>query len=82
MPELTLELCPAGRQKSWEEAGSLDNHGVQEWQGARGVGCEVTEELKGWEGGAELVVGGRREGTQVEVHGRKIFDPLCKTIML
>lgn len=58
MPELTLELCPAGRQKSWEEAGSLDNHGVQEWQGARGVGCEVTEELKGWEGGVEVVVGG------------------------
>lgn len=37
---------------------SLEKHGVQEWQGARGVGCEVTEELKGWEGGAELVVGG------------------------
>lgn len=37
---------------------SLEKHGVQEWQGARGVGCEETEELKGREGGAELVVGG------------------------
>lgn len=40
---------------------SLDKHGVQEWQGTRGVGCEVTEELEGWGGGAEMVAGGEEK---------------------